>query len=271
MAQAFYSQEKRKYHYKRKKSKVFLIIFFALILIGGLAYLVVYSSVFKIKQIKISGVERFNENEIISQLKVFVANKSSFNKFLGADNILSWVNGLKNINKDYPIFENLSIKKSLLRRTIEITVKERERFGAWCMGSATSSIPQCFWFDKNGFVFDEAPYTEGFLINKVSDLSGRVLKTGDLILPDNLFQNFLKIYPVLNRIGLKINNLSFENIDWQEIVSEAGDNSPKIYFSLRNDPDFSISGLNTLKQDPGFNKLLYIDLRTENRIYYKLK
>jgi len=271
MAQKVYFQEKRIYRNQKKKSKIFLIIFLVLILLGGLSYLIVYSPVFKIKQIKISGVERFNESQIIFQLKNFVINQSGFNKFLGSDNILSWMNGMVGLEQKYPIFENLAIKKSLLKRTIEITVKERERFGAWCMGSVASSTPQCFWFDKNGLVFDEAPYTEGFLINKVNDLSGRILKTGDLVLPDNLFQNFIKIYSVLDKVGLKTNNLLLENIELQEMILEASGSYPKIYFSLRNDPNFSISGLNSLKQDPGLAKLLYIDLRTENRVYYKLK
>lgn len=271
MAQKVYFQEKRMRRDKRKKSKIFLIIFIILILLGGLVYLVIYSPVFKIKQIKISGVERFNESQIIFQLKTFVINQSGFNKFLGPDNILSWMKGTANLEQSYPIFENLTIKKSLLKRTIEITVKERERFGAWCVGPVASSTPQCFWFDKNGLVFDEAPYTEGFLINKINDLSGRVLKTGDLVLSNNLFKNFIKIYSVLDKVGLKTNNLLLENIELQEMVLETNNSYPKIYFSLRNDPNFSISGLNSLKQDPGLDKLLYIDLRTENRVYYKLK
>jgi len=105
----------------------------------------------------------------------------------------------------------------------------------------------------------------------MNDYSKRALRAGDLVLPDNLFQNFLKIYAVLDKIGLKTNNLSLENIDWQEIILEPANNTPKIYFSLRFDPISLISAVDSLKQDPGFNKLLYIDLRTENRVYYKLK
>lgn len=285
MAQTVYFQEKRVHRPKKKKSKVFLVVLIVLIVLGGLSYLVIYSPVFKIKQIKISGIERFNENEIIFQVKSFVANQSGFNKFLGPDNILSWFKGVGNLNKNYPIFENFVIKKSLLNRIIEITVKERERFGAWCPSplkdnssvEASTGASQfskgggCFWFDKNGLVFDEAPYTEGFLINKVNDYSGRTLKAGDLVLPDNFFQNFLKVYTVFDKVGLKANNLSLNNLDSQEIILEASDNLPKIYFSLRFDPNFSISGLNSLKQDPGLDKLSYIDLRTENRVYYKQK
>lgn len=285
MAQTVYFQEKKTHRPKRKKSKVFLVIFIVLIVFGGLGYLVIYSPVFKIKQIKISGIERFSESEIISQLKSSVANQSEFNKFLGPDNILSWFKGVGNLNKNYPIFENFAIQKSLLSRTIEITVKERERFGAWCPsplkdnsslevngGASQSSKGEgCWWFDKSGIVFDEAPYTEGFLINKVNDYSGRTLKAGDLVLPDNFFQNFLKVYIVLDKVGLKTSNLSLDNLDSQEIILEASDNSPKIYFSLRFDPSFSISGLNSLKQDLGLDRLLYIDLRTENRVYYKNK
>ena len=265
MIQSVYYQEKRRI--RRKKTKIFFLLF--LILAGGLFYLVVYSPVFKIKEIKISGAEQFNEIELISQLKDFVASQSGFSKFLGPDNILSWINDLGDFNKNYPVFEKIIIKKFLLRRTIEINVKEREKFGIWCPSPLEHE--GCWWFDRTGFIFSEAPFSEGLLVKKMNDYSKRTLKVGDLVLPDNLFQNFLKIYAVLDKIGLKTNNLSLENIDWQEIILEPANNTPKIYFSLRFDPISLISAVDSLKQDPGFNKLLYIDLRTENRVYYKLK
>jgi len=274
MAQTVYFQEKRTHRSSGKKSKSFLIIFLVLIVLGGLSYLIIFSPVFKIKEIKISGAEQFNEIELISQLKDFAKSQSGFSKFLGPDNILSWINDLGDFNKNYPVFEKIIIKKFLFRRIIEINVKEREKFGIWCLMAQTDTeITQsvCWWFDKTGFIFSEAPFSEGSLVRKMNDYSKRTLKVGDLVLPDNLFQNFLKIYAVLDKIELKTNNLSLENIDWQEMFLEASDSSPKIYFSLKFDPGFFISGLDSLKQDPGFNKLLYIDLRTENRIYYKLK
>jgi len=269
MAQTVYFQEKRTHRSSGKKSKSFLIIFLVLIVLGGLSYLIIFSPVFKIKEIKISGAEQFNEIELISQLKDFAKSQSGFSKFLGPDNILSWINDLGDFNKNYPVFEKIIIKKFLLRRTIEINVKEREKFGIWCPSPLEHE--GCWWFDRTGFIFSEAPFSEGLLVKKMNDYSKRALRAGDLVLPDNLFQNFLKIYAVLDKIELKTNNLSLENIDWQEMFLEPSDSSPKIYFSLKFDPGFFISGLDSLKQDPGFNKLLYIDLRTENRIYYKLK
>ena len=285
LSYGIYFQEKRTRQSKRKKSKIFLIIFLVLIIFGGLIYLVIYSPIFKIKEIKISGLQQGDENELISQLKNFVVEQSKLNKFLGSDNILSWLKGAENFNKNYQFFKTFLIKKSLLKRTIEVVVEEREKFGIWCLSSSkdhevsSSTLPEemsfknegCWWFDQEGFIFKEAPDVDGFLIKKVDDCSGRNLKIGDKVLASNLFQNFLKIYEVLDKTEFKVKNLSLENIDLQEIILEPTNDIPKIYFSLRNDPTFAIAGLNSLKQDPGLEKLSYIDLRTENRVYYKMK
>jgi len=45
---------------------------------------------------------------------------------------------------------------------------------------------------------------------------------------------------------------------------------PKIYFSLRFDPGFGLSAIESLKST-GLDKIDYIDLRVENRAYYKAK
>jgi len=289
MIESIYYHEKIR---KRKnKGKIFLVVIIFILIIGGLIYLIDFSPAFKVKEIKINGVEQLDDNEIIAQLKNFVTNQSRITKILGPDNILSWPRDYSEFTKNYPIFEKFDIKKSFLEHTIVVDVKEREKFGVWCLqaplntnntqinieeilpksASSSSELVSCWWFDKNGFVFGEAPYAEGFLISKVNDFSGRILKAGDLVLTNDFFQNFLNIHQLLEKIGLTINDLSLYNLSSEEIVLEETSNNPKIYFSLRFNPLDTVSALNKLKDEPGFGKLLYIDLRTENRVYYKLK
>ena len=77
----------------------------------------------------------------------------------------------------------------------------------------------------------------------------------------------IKIFEILEKSGLKIKSLKLEDIALQEIIT---DSSPKIYFSLRIEPNFALAALQSL-ENIGFEKMEYIDLRVENRAYYKMK
>jgi hypothetical protein len=137
----------------------------------------------------------------------------------------------------------------------------------WCPSSLAGNTSGCLWFDKNGIIFEEAPLVEGNLINNVDDFSGRSFKLGESVLGEKFFSNLLKIFDVLEKSDLGIKSLRLERIELQEIHTES---SPRIYFSLRFDPYFGLSAIQSLK-NLGLNRVAYIDLRVENRAYYKLK
>jgi len=289
----------KKYKEKTRKAlkyKIIAAVAVFLILLIGVFYAVVYSPLFKIKKISLTyddpakTGERVDENALISNLKDFFASRSRLNKFLGSDSLLIW-NGKKldNFGENSEI-SGLSLKKDYTNRTVEITVKLRQKFGAWCLKaqinsdqtqinsdnigvnqSRNQSESKCMWFDKNGFVFAAAPALEGNLINKVDDFSGRDLNIGDSVLDANLAENLIKIFGVLERSGLKIKSLRLENLSLQEIVFDQPQSSlPKLYFSLREDPEFILAALDGLKQI-GFSKIDYADFRVENKAYYKVK
>ena len=127
----------------------------------------------------------------------------------------------------------------------------------------------CYWFDKKGVLFDKAPQTEGEIIYKVKDFSGRELNIGGRAIDETLFGNLLKIFEVLDKSGLGIKTLRLNEMNLEEIISESP-SAPKIYFSLRINPFFGLSVLQSLKNF-GLEKIEYIDLRVENRGYYKLE
>lgn len=246
----------------RLKIYGFIVLFF--ILIAGPAYAIFYSPVFRIKEIKtdFSGGEPMPA--LANDLGIFFATKSGIYSFLGFNNILSWKEGSarNDFLAKYPQIENIEINKNYFKRTVTLTVKERDKFGIWCLKE------KCFWFDKNGIVFDEAPDTEGGIIRKVDDFSGRQIKKGDGILDARLSENLIKIFGVLESAGLP-SSLKLDKIELQEITAvPVQQNLPEIYFSLRIDPSFGLSTLQKLGEKNLAN-ISYIDLRVENRAYYK--
>lgn len=301
MREIYFSDKEFKRRRRIFKLKIYgyLIVFF--ILAGGIGYVVIYSSLLQIKEITIlrtSDVQNIDNNlgtsdvqKLRDNLKDFFANQSTATNFLGPDNILIWrKEKISEFLKDHPLIAELTIKKDYIKRQIEINVKERKKFGIWCLQAQNyaeqtqnnaenfprESAPNlresafCWWFDKNSILFQEAPIAEGSLIKKVADFSGRQIKIGDLILEQPFAANLIKIFEIAEKINLNIQSLKLENLQLQEVVAESSGEGPKIYFSLKFDPNFNLAALQSFKE-LAWEKIDYIDLRVENRAYYKMK
>jgi len=258
---SYFDERQRKKRRRMLKFKIYGGLTIFLLLIIGVAYVVVYSSFFQIKNIQINtDGTQINIDELVQKLKNFFASQSKTASFLSADNILIWDSKkLDQFQKNSEI-ASLTIEKDYFNREIKINIESRKRFGIWC-----EETNNCFWFDKNGVLFAGAAPSEGNLINKVDDFSGQPLKTGNLVLKERLIPNLIKIFDVLEKSDLGIKSLKLERLELQEISTES---SPIIYFSLRIDPSFALSVIKSLKSS-GLDKIEYIDLRVENRAYYK--
>lgn len=260
----FYLDERqRKKDRKWLKIKIYIGVFCFLLLLAGIVYVVVWSPIFRIQNF-------IGDENVVNQLKDFFSNQSKITFFLGPNNILVWNTvELADFNKSPEIAE-LSIEKDYLNHEIKIIVKEREKFGVWCFftptenASTTEVNKNCYWFDQNGVLFKEALESEGNLINKVDDVSGSTLNIGDSVLNEKLVSNLTKVFDVLQKSGLNIKTLKLERPELQEVLTES---SPIIYFSLRNDPSYALSAIESLKAK-GLKNFKYIDLRVENRAYY---
>ena len=255
----FYVDEKeRKKRRRILKLKIYGGIAAFFVLAIGIGYLTIYSPVFKIKRI-----DAGQNQQLIDELKNFFVGQSKITKFLGPDNILIWQQEkISEFLKDYSQIAELTIEKDYFNRQVQINVREREKFGVWCASS-------CFWFDKSGVLFAEAPMMEGELINKIYDSTGRELKPGDKILEENLLGNLLKILNVLQKSELWMKNLYLQDLSLQEISVESP-LLPQIYFSLRFNPESTLPAIQSIKE-LGLAKIEYIDFRVENRAYYKVK
>jgi cell division septal protein FtsQ len=279
----FYLNEKQQRKRRRiLKLKIFGILTVFFIFVGALIYLVGWSPLFQIKKFAVEPTDIEENKELIQEIKNSFVGSSKLISFLGLkqDNILIWKTEADNFYKNYPWIADLKIDKDYFNRKITIEVKKREKFGIWCsltndQQSTTNTrqliVSDCWWFDgEKGIIFSKAPSSEGELINKVLDSSGRSLKAGEPIFSNKkLIENLLKIFEVLEKAELKVKTLKLEKIETQEVIVDSI-TVPKIYFSLRISPEFSLAALQSLK-NLGLEKIEYIDLRVENRAYYKLR
>lgn len=257
----------------------------------GVVIAVKQSNAFVIRTIEVLGVPTAYGEQIQRDLEAFSQGHSLLFRFLGANNVLAWDGSPKEFLAENPQFKTLHIQKDYARRTVTITVDGREKFGVWCsIEDATSDVVlveeegvtttteqqgiankpdnACYWFDADGILFAKAPQVQSELFNRVYDSTGQSLGLRDKILPERLFVNVKKIFTLLEIAGINTKTVFISDIALEEVYTESV-TDPRIMFSLRFDPFFSLSAINALKRSGEWSKLEYANFTVENRVAYR--
>lgn len=237
------------------------------LLIVGALWLIIYSPLFQFEKIEIKVSEEVGEEKILDFLQAKVISGSFWNKFLGLKNFLNWP---PKINSEelmsLPEIKSIKIQKNYQNDTIIIEAEERKPLGIWCFKK--SSPAECFWFDKEGILIRSTLAAGGNLIKVIHDFYGENLGLGSKILPPKFIPNLISIIEVLNRSNLSTREIILNDLVLEEVEVPAG-GGPKLYFSLRHPAYRYLEVIQSLTQDPDFGNLSYLDLRVENRVYYK--
>lgn len=257
---------KRKRHKRRLIAKVFLLfLFFSgfLLLIGWF----LSSSFFRFNNIDVQ-IESENEDLPIME---FLKRESKINflaNILGEDHFFAWSSQIpKNKLSALPEIEAISINKNYQENKLEVKVMEKEPFGVWCFKK--NSPPSCFWFNEKGILFRSSPIVSGNLIFVISDFEQNTKNLGDSILPEeSLSDNFISILRTISDANLRPQTISLSNLELQEVNVKLQE-GVEILFSLRFPSRVFTEFLKSLSSRPDFQKINYVDLRTENRAYYQ--
>lgn len=256
----------------RKKIIIFLWFLFLILI---LAYVLLLSPIFKIKEIKISGNRVIDKEEIRDSLNSFLSKK--FLVFFNQNNIfLARENNLKNIIfSDFPRILSIEIKKNIFNKTIDLRIIERKEAGIFCRNNpsfAEAAAGKCYYIDKEGVIFEEAPQTSGTLILTIKDNSEKGVEIGRSAI-DREFMTELT--------NLKDDLLSPLNLKVLDFIIDSGilkdlrvDTNEGWYILFDSSRDFKnqLQALRLVLEEKikdGRKKLEYIDLRIENRVYYK--
>lgn len=276
---------------KRRRTlriKLYFLLFFLAVLFLEIFYLAVYSNIFKMRSVSVENNKFLQEGDVMRIIKPVILS-GKFGGLAGLENMLSWPSGKVSVSD--PDVSYINIKKNWFQRTIDVEVNERQRFAIWCL--ASSSDPEknssgasiqtdlsqtdslagqagrdgqsCYWIDKEGTVFSEAPSTEGSMVSVIFDSRLGVLALGSRVEEDRFVGNLISILENLNMLDLEINRIDF-NDELQELTVSTTD-GPTIMFGLRYDSAKNIPLIKNLD----YKNLKYIDLRVENRIFIPAK
>ncbi len=160
----------------------------------------------------------------------------------------------------YYLWNNHSTKPT---NTLQLS-NEIKNYGVFCVGEERPDV--CYWFSNGGVVTNEAATIVGNIvkINEVSDFRPAL---GKQFLDDYLWKNMTVIIEFLKGGKLDVKNLLLLRNDQDLIVTT---NDEKIIlFSLRFSPKNNIIGLLSYLDKGAIKNASQIDLRVENKIFYK--
>jgi len=156
-----------------------------------LVYIFLFSPIFKIRAIEVSGNQEIEIAEII-------------NKFDYQNIFLSTEKKIKtSLMGKIPQILDLDVSKNLIKRIVKLIIREREKAGIVCQAD------KCFFVDNKGIIFEEAPQTSGSLILLIKDYSQRTLELGKEIFNEDLMGSVLEIRNDLDA-EMDIKTLSFD-------------------------------------------------------------
>jgi len=261
------SKYKKQKLFTKKRGKLYWKISLYSILSFSLIYGIIFWSSFEsfqIKNVQVSG-NIFTETEIVEE--IFNNETDGRHLFLVSKNNYLFVPDKK--IKKY-IENELSVKEVFIKRenwnTVSIEIAEHKPFGIWCDGD------DCYFVNDKGLFFAKVPeiYDPNLIViegEKEGD------KLGQYFIEENIFSNFSQKVSLLKEIEIEVTRIYTEDFETFKFVTKDG---PELFVEKNDDPVQTINNLETtINQedinDAQFENLEYIDLRFDNKVFYKIK
>jgi len=264
----------------KHKKKVFVIrsgvvVLSLLVLLISLSFLSKYSKLL-ISEINVSGNSVVSTDDILgvvernlsgahfwlfSKRNIFLYSKKKIESEIRTE-----FKKIKDIDISLMDFKNLSLE-----------VTERKPNSMWCGVEFNLASTDCYFLDGDGFIYSNAPDFSGNVFFKVyGPLPSKNDPIGQNFLPVSKYQNQTFFNGVVLQGGLEsVALLKLPDND-VEIYFEGGG---KAIFNLNQNINKVSNDLISILNDDNFKNLFndgerqldYIDLRFDNRAYYKFK
>jgi hypothetical protein len=270
----FISSHNEELKKKRKKAyKIKVIVFsilFILILVG-LYFLSRWNQI-NINKVEVVGAKVLDKDELEAFVYEKIEGKYLY-LFPKSNFVITPRSKIKReLTSNFRRIETLNFDVSN-PETLKIEITERAPLYTWC-GEVFDTSSPCKFVDKDGYVFDDAPYFSGDIYFRFYGhlVDYRILK-------DN-FKNLVLFINNLKRINLiPVALVEVEDGELEIYLSSnrLSKDAPKIILNSKDDLEKVFQNLNSaLLNEPlkskivkDYSKLKYLDLRFVNKVYYK--
>ncbi|HUC89101.1 MAG TPA: hypothetical protein VMR49_03665 [Candidatus Paceibacterota bacterium] len=275
-----------KIKHNRRVRKLRLIAVLLVLFVGLVGVLAYYSSNprITINKIMITGNLTINAEDIRSRVLDEISGRY-LRLFAKAD---AFIYPRKRIYNDlianFPRIETLSVYRDNWN-TLHIAITERSGSSLYCgeeIPETEENIGEnCYFVNGSGFIFDKAPYFSGNVYFKyyLKLDDGSESPVGRQMLAPERFAEISSFIAGISDLGFKpIYLLADAGGDYHLYLDHSSsDTSPEIIFKSDNDLAAILDNLSTAMDKPEFaseinskyDKLLYIDLRFDNKVLYK--
>ena len=167
----------------------------------------------------------------------------------------------------FPRIDTIKIRRTSLH-TLEIAIRERIPVGLWCLPARQT----CFYYDANGIAFSQILPSSGFLYVPVNDFRDRPISLGAPVAPDSLRNDIFDAKKILQFGDLNISEIDIPADAYNEYHAVMREGW-KILYSTDTDNRKQTNNLLVFLKEKLSKatraNLEYVDLRIEDRIYYK--
>jgi cell division septal protein FtsQ len=169
--------------------------------------------------------------------------------------------------KEFKKIKSVSIDMES-RKSKKITVTERKPVGVWCI----IKDEQCYYFDLEGIAYHSVPKSTGFLFPNIEDHREREIELGGIVEENEWISNILSVQSSLKFAGIGIMTYSIASDSYDEydvMTSEGWTIKLKNQTNVHQQIDSLIKFLSEKLTKDERDVLEYVDLRVQDKIYYK--
>ncbi len=250
------------------------LIFYILLLafFGVTIFILFFSSYLKITDIKIDGTRELEQVRIMQVLEG--PFQGAYLGIFPRDNFLFISSSrIERILKEsYKKIRQVRVEKKF-PGSLEVIIDERKALLVWCSGE------NCFLIDDGGVAYSAANFGSQEIIEnnliKISDLSRGNVSIGEKVLNDGYEKYLLHIHDAAKEQGMELGNEYTTPSRMAEEIDAATPDGTRLQLSTQFALENAMRTLGIiLKKEIPVEKrseLDYIDLRSENKAFYKFK
>jgi len=254
---------------QRQKRKFYFFGSLAATIVIAVFYFIFFSGIFTIRGIDVVGADVISVRDVQAVAAEFLSGKAFF--VFPHENILLFSSSAaaERVREVFPRAANVSVEKNIWRRKAVVTIEERNPAGVACVKGSD----QCVYFDASGVVFATAPIIASASLLRIEESALDMAQFPQEKYAAELVQ-FIMTAKKQMQEKAHATIVSFAFINGYGDIEARTQEGFTIFLNTAQGAEEQaqiIKNIIAAEIKDQMPLLEYIDLRVENRAYYKLK